>query len=332
VTPFPAPVKCTIGTVTPRPETRRPEIGRRGGVHPVRKLHCDIAGATPRCAQPGCEPARLDLDVTKVACERGARRNAQGDPAPGLACSPRAIRITQVACVHPPFVTYVCQLRPGIFVMPPRRTSPRPIRRAMRSPSQRMCNTHMRMDEVSTSNGRRPGERQPSTVRLPPRQCSFTGDDGQLEKALDGAEGATYQRVITGAGDRAFVSAVRRPQGLRRTAQPSWTRLTLRSGVALSSIGIAGFSTPTIAAPERHALGGGAVAGPPTIRPGRRKSKSRLQSGERVRSFRHWEAPSGLVALVGLTARRVCCLHGTVADAARSAADRLVTRCYAASL
>src|SRR5258705_8540911 len=77
----------------------------------------------------------------------------------------------------------------------------------------------------------------------------------QLEKALDGAEGAAAL-VITGAGDRAFVSGgdLKELSALRTELEASSMAFRMRSICDR----IAGFPTPTIAALNGHALGGGA--------------------------------------------------------------------------
>ena len=77
----------------------------------------------------------------------------------------------------------------------------------------------------------------------------------QLEKALDGAEGASAL-VITGAGDRAFVSGgdLKELSALRTELEASGMASRMRTICDR----IAGFPTPTIAALNGHALGGGA--------------------------------------------------------------------------
>ncbi len=77
----------------------------------------------------------------------------------------------------------------------------------------------------------------------------------QLEKALDGAEGAAAL-VITGAGDRAFVSGgdLKELSALRTEQEAGAMAWRMRSICDR----IAGFPTPTIAALNGHALGGGA--------------------------------------------------------------------------
>jgi enoyl-CoA hydratase/carnithine racemase len=77
----------------------------------------------------------------------------------------------------------------------------------------------------------------------------------QLEKALDGAEDARAL-VLTGAGDRAFVSGgdLKELSALRTELDASAMAWRMRSICDR----IAAFPTPTIAALNGHALGGGA--------------------------------------------------------------------------
>ncbi len=78
---------------------------------------------------------------------------------------------------------------------------------------------------------------------------------GQLEKALDGAEGARAL-VITGAGDRAFVSGgdLKELSALRTVQDASAMAWRMRSICDR----LANFPTPVLAALNGHALGGGA--------------------------------------------------------------------------
>jgi enoyl-CoA hydratase len=77
----------------------------------------------------------------------------------------------------------------------------------------------------------------------------------QFDKALDGAAGAGAL-VITGAGDRAFVSGgdLKELSALRTEEEAGAMAWRMRSICDR----IAGFPTPTIAALNGHALGGGA--------------------------------------------------------------------------
>ncbi|MGE0217073.1 enoyl-CoA hydratase/isomerase family protein [Mycolicibacterium sp.] len=77
----------------------------------------------------------------------------------------------------------------------------------------------------------------------------------QLDKALDGAEGAAAL-VLTGAGDRAFVSGgdLKELSALRTEEQAAAMAFRMRSICDR----IAGFRGPVLAALNGHALGGGA--------------------------------------------------------------------------
>jgi enoyl-CoA hydratase len=77
----------------------------------------------------------------------------------------------------------------------------------------------------------------------------------QFDKALDGAEGASAL-VITGAGDRAFVSGgdLKELSALRTEREAGAMAWRMRSICDR----IAGFPGPTVAALNGHALGGGA--------------------------------------------------------------------------
>lgn len=77
----------------------------------------------------------------------------------------------------------------------------------------------------------------------------------QFDKALDGADGASAL-VITGAGDRAFVSGgdLKELSALRTEAEAGEMAWRMRSICDR----IAGFPGPTVAALNGHALGGGA--------------------------------------------------------------------------
>jgi enoyl-CoA hydratase/carnithine racemase len=77
----------------------------------------------------------------------------------------------------------------------------------------------------------------------------------QLDKALDGAAGATAL-ALTGAGDRAFVSGgdLKELSALRTEEQAASMAFRMRSICDR----IAGFPAPVVAALNGHALGGGA--------------------------------------------------------------------------
>src|SRR5215475_11225975 len=77
----------------------------------------------------------------------------------------------------------------------------------------------------------------------------------QIDTALDGAQGAGAL-VITGAGERAFVSGgdLKELSALRTEAEAAAMATRMRSICDR----IADFSTPTIAVLNGHALGGGA--------------------------------------------------------------------------
>jgi enoyl-CoA hydratase len=77
----------------------------------------------------------------------------------------------------------------------------------------------------------------------------------QFDKALDGADGAAAL-VVTGAGDRAFVSGgdLKELSALRTEREAGAMACRMRSVCDR----IAGFPGPTIAALNGHALGGGA--------------------------------------------------------------------------
>jgi len=77
----------------------------------------------------------------------------------------------------------------------------------------------------------------------------------QLEKALDGAQGASAL-VITGAGDRAFVSGGDLKELSALRTEPEASGMAFRMRMICDRI--AGFPAPTIAALNGHALGGGA--------------------------------------------------------------------------
>ncbi|MBB2774183.1 UNVERIFIED_ORG: enoyl-CoA hydratase/carnithine racemase [Mycolicibacterium obuense] len=78
---------------------------------------------------------------------------------------------------------------------------------------------------------------------------------GQLEKALDGAQGARAL-VVTGAGDRAFVSGGDLKELSALRTEPEASAMALRMRTICDRI--AEFPGPVVAALNGHALGGGA--------------------------------------------------------------------------
>lgn len=99
----------------------------------------------------------------------------------------------------------------------------------------------------------------------------------QLDKALDGAAGAAAL-VLTGAGDRAFVSGgdLKELSALRTEAQASAIAFRMRSICDR----IAGFPAPVTAALNGHALGGGRrVRGRSQHPGGSRRHQDRVQPG-----------------------------------------------------
>ena len=78
---------------------------------------------------------------------------------------------------------------------------------------------------------------------------------GELEKALDAAEGATAL-AVTGAGEKAFVSGGDLKELARLRTEDEATGMALRMRALCDRI--AGFPGPVVAALNGHALGGGA--------------------------------------------------------------------------
>src|SRR5258705_12106632 len=135
----------------------------------------------------------------------------------------------------------------------------------------------------------------------------------QLEKALDGAEGAAAL-VITGAGDRAFVSGgdLKELSALRTELEASSMAFRMRSICDR----IAGFPTPTIAALNGHALGGGAEF---AVAADIRLAADDIKIGFNqvtLEIMPAWGGAERLVALVGYSKALLLAGTGSVLDAA----------------
>jgi enoyl-CoA hydratase/carnithine racemase len=145
----------------------------------------------------------------------------------------------------------------------------------------------------------------------------------QLEKALDGAEGAAAL-VITGAGDRAFVSGgdLKELSALRTEWEASTMAFRMRSICDR----IAGFPTPTIAALNGHALGGGAeVAVAADIRLAADDIKIGFNQVA-LAIMPAWGGAERLTKLVGYSRALLLAGTGTVLDAAEAERIGLIDR------
>jgi enoyl-CoA hydratase len=145
----------------------------------------------------------------------------------------------------------------------------------------------------------------------------------QLEKALDGAEGAAAL-VITGAGDRAFVSGgdLKELSALRTELEASAMAFRMRSICDR----IAGFPAPTIAALNGHALGGGAeVAVAADIRLAADDIKIGFNQVA-LAIMPAWGGAERLTKLVGYSKALLLAGTGTVLDAAAAERIGLVDR------
>jgi enoyl-CoA hydratase len=145
----------------------------------------------------------------------------------------------------------------------------------------------------------------------------------QLEKALDGAEGASAL-VITGAGDRAFVSGgdLKELSALRTELEASGMASRMRTICDR----IAGFPTPTIAALNGHALGGGAeFAVAADIRLAAHDIKIGFTQVT-LEIMPAWGGAERLVALVGYSRALLLAGTGTVLDAAEAQRIGLVDK------
>src|SRR3954466_11141070 len=147
----------------------------------------------------------------------------------------------------------------------------------------------------------------------------------QLEKALDGADGARAL-VLIGAGDRAFVSGgdLKELSALRTEQEAASMAFRMRTICDR----IAGFPTPTIAALNGHALGGGAEFAV--------SADIRLAADDVKIGFNQvtleimpaWGGAERLVALVGYSKALLLAGTGTVLDAAEAERIGLVDKVF----
>jgi enoyl-CoA hydratase/carnithine racemase len=145
----------------------------------------------------------------------------------------------------------------------------------------------------------------------------------QLEKALDGAEGA-QALVIKGAGDRAFVSGgdLKELSAIRTEHEASDMAWQMRSVCDR----IAGFPAPTVAALNGHALGGGAeFAVAADIRLAAEDIKIGFNQVT-LAIMPAWGGAERLAALVGYSKALLLAGTGTVLDAAEAERIGLVDR------
>jgi enoyl-CoA hydratase len=145
----------------------------------------------------------------------------------------------------------------------------------------------------------------------------------QLEKALDGAEGAAAL-VLTGAGDRAFVSGgdLKELSVLRTESEASAMAFRMRSICDR----IAGFPAPTVAALNGHALGGGAEF---AVAADIRLAADDIKIGFNqvtLAIMPAWGGAERLVTLVGYSKALLLAGTGTVLDAAEAERIGLVDR------
>jgi enoyl-CoA hydratase len=145
----------------------------------------------------------------------------------------------------------------------------------------------------------------------------------QLEKALDGAEGAAAL-VITGAGDRAFVSGgdLKELSALRTESEASGMAFRMRSICDR----IDGFAAPTVAALNGHALGGGAEF---AVAADIRLAADDIKIGFNqvtLAIMPAWGGAERLAALVGYSKALLLAGTGTVLDAAEAERVGLVDR------
>ncbi len=145
----------------------------------------------------------------------------------------------------------------------------------------------------------------------------------QLEKALDGAESARAL-VITGAGDRAFVSGgdLKELSAIRTEHEASDMAWQMRSVCDR----IAGFPAPTVAALNGHALGGGAEF---AVAADIRLAADDIKIGFNqvaLAIMPAWGGAERLVELVGYSKALLLAGTGTVLDAAEAERIGLVDR------
>ncbi len=145
----------------------------------------------------------------------------------------------------------------------------------------------------------------------------------QLEKALDGAEGARAL-VIRGAGDRAFVSGgdLKELSALRTEPDASAMAFRMRSICDR----IAGVPAPTIAALNGHALGGGAEV---AVAADIRLAADDINIGFNqvaLAIMPAWGGAERLTELVGYSKALLLAATGTVLDAAEAERIGLVDR------
>jgi enoyl-CoA hydratase/carnithine racemase len=145
----------------------------------------------------------------------------------------------------------------------------------------------------------------------------------QLEKALDGADGAAAL-VIKGAGDRAFVSGgdLKELSAIRTEHEASDMAWQMRSVCDR----IAGFPAPTVAALNGHALGGGAEF---AVAADIRLAADDIKIGFNqvaLAIMPAWGGAERLAALVGYSKALLLAGTGTVLDAAEAERIGLVDR------
>lgn len=145
----------------------------------------------------------------------------------------------------------------------------------------------------------------------------------QLEKALDGAHGARAL-VLTGAGDRAFVSGgdLKELSAIRTEADASGMAFRMRSICDR----IAVLPTPTVAALNGHALGGGAEF---AVAADIRIAADDIKIGFNqvtLEIMPAWGGAERLVTLVGYSKALLLAGTGTVIEAAEAERIGLVDR------